>query len=564
MWGVGFRRLAVLAAVAIALGLAQAGGQAHAQALPSRQELNPVERAPPPKAPAGNGDLLSPPEPGPCPLANSDVTLTLNAVSFKGAETVSDQALAPAFQGYLGHEAPVKALCEIRDRASVILFHEGILARVEIPAQKIENGNVRFEVIEAFIATIRVRGDAGPGQSKVEDYIEALRGMRPFNLNTAQRYLFLASDIPGVHISATLKPAGRGRGAIELDVDVSRVPFDILANVENFGASETGPFGGLLRVDLNSFTALGERSTFVYYNTFDLKEQRVIQVVEEARIGDDGLLGRLSFVAGETHPGDMLKPLGLVGQSYVAQADLDYPILRTRDENVSVSGGFDYVEQKENVMPAVPLTRDKLRVFYLRTDADTQWRDFVVPVTAGGDLEFRQGVDIFGATKKGSPNLSRIEGRPDAFVMRGEAHASAIAFPGVVGNLRVGAQYAQVPLLSYEDFAVGNLTIGRGYDPDALSGDKGIGGSAEIHWTPFPRLWLVSVSGLGFFDIARVWNLSTGGENRSVRSAGAGLSFDIASRMRVDVTYAHPMDKVSSVAARPPGSRILVNITAGY
>ena len=42
------------------------------------------------------------------------------------------------------------------------------------------------------------------GQDKVEDYLEKLRGMTPFDLDTAQRYLLLANEVPGVRVSAAL------------------------------------------------------------------------------------------------------------------------------------------------------------------------------------------------------------------------------------------------------------------------------------------------------------------------------------------------------------------------
>ncbi|HMF28911.1 MAG TPA: hypothetical protein VKE42_09070, partial [Candidatus Cybelea sp.] len=98
-----------------ALGLAFAVAQicpAHAQNL-SPQELNPVQRAPAPAKPSGNADLLSPPEPGPCPLASSNLTFKLNDVTFKGADTVAPEKLARAYEGYVGRDVPIAALCEI-------------------------------------------------------------------------------------------------------------------------------------------------------------------------------------------------------------------------------------------------------------------------------------------------------------------------------------------------------------------------------------------------------------------------------------------------------------------
>jgi hemolysin activation/secretion protein len=75
----------------------------------------------------------------------------------------------------------------------------------------------------------------------------------------------------------------------------------------------------------------------------------------------------------------------------------------------------------------------------------------------------------------------------------------------------------------------------------------------------------VTASGFGFFDIGRAWSLeSSGGVNKTVKSVGAGLTFQILSRFHVETTYAHPMDEVNIIDARRPPDRILVSATVEY
>lgn len=553
------------AALALVFAIAQSFAARAAPPPPnvSPQELNPVQRAPAP-AGHGNADLLSPPEPGPCPLASSNLTFKLNDVTFHGADTVPPGELAQAYQEYIGRDVPVSVLCEIRDRASAILFNEGLFARVEIPAQRISDGHVSFEVIEAYIASVRVRGDDSGAQSKVEDYIERLRGMKPFNIRLAQRYLFLASDVPGVAIAATLRPAGKGRGAIELDITVRRKPVSAIANAQNFGSSPTGPWGALARVDLNGFTEFGERTTLVGYQSFDIKEQRVFQGIEEARFGSDGLLGRLSLSWGETHPGDALRASDFFGQSYVTDLSLFYPVIRSRSENLGVTGGFETVDQKISSL-GLPLTKDHLRVVYLRAGGDISWR-WELPLKIDGGIELRQGVSIFGASKRHNPFLSRIEGDPDAFVLRGDARATLGLPDRFTAIERIQGQYAGVPLLSYEEQPVGNLTIGRGYDPAALSGDQAIASATDLRWGAYPISvgWPVTVSLFGFFDAARIWNSDTGGLNKTAKSFGGGVTFDMLSLFHVETTYAHPMDKINFQVPKRAPDRVLISATLEY
>jgi hemolysin activation/secretion protein len=72
------------------------------------------------------------------------------------------------------------------------------------------------------------------------------------------------------------------------------------------------------------------------------------------------------------------------------------------------------------------------------------------------------------------------------------------------------------------------------------------------------------VSGFGFFDTAHVQNLSSGSEDRTVRSLGGGLTFQLASRVRLETTYAHTLDTVSAHLSKRPGDRLFVNLTASF
>src|SRR5271155_6190104 len=84
---------------------------AFAQAPPSAQELNPAQRAPSPApAPQSRGDILSAPEPGPCPLRDSKLTFTLTGVTFSGADTLTPDDLSPAYAGMIGKTVPVSTL----------------------------------------------------------------------------------------------------------------------------------------------------------------------------------------------------------------------------------------------------------------------------------------------------------------------------------------------------------------------------------------------------------------------------------------------------------------------
>ena len=544
------------------------------QAVPTPQQLQPADQLPAAKEARRRADIFQAPDPGPCPLRDSDLTFTLTSVTFTGAEKLDLKRLARAYDGDIGKTLPVSAICDIRDRASALLFSRGILARVEIPEQKIADGKLTLEVIQARVASVRFHGDGGPSQARVEAILERLRGMAPFDLDVAQRYLLLAADIPGVQLSAAIRPSAAGRGAVDLDVTVSRREIEAAVNLQNYGSKTLGREAALARVDLNGITPFGDRTSLIAYSTFDLREQKVVQLLEDLRPFDDGIVLHGSVSYAKTKPGAALSPLGLNGDSLAAELSVGYPLIRKRNLNLNLLGGFDYVDEKTDFgNNGGTLIDDKLRVLFARAQADNAGAVFGLAYNAGLVLELRKGLDALGASQKGSSALSRSEGEADAFVARLDARLrvqpQAATWLVLVGE--VTAQDADRPLLTYEELSVGNLTIGRGYDPSSVAGDRGIAASGEARFGPWvPRRW-VQITPYAFYDVAYAKYLDTLGDSVTVHSAGGGLRFSfalpprvLAKSVEVDVAYVHPFDKPSAAAAAPPTSRVLANLTVRY
>lgn len=530
-------------------------------AAPTRQELNPAARAQP-AAPAP--DLFSAPAAGPCPLAVNPAPLSVTSVTLRGLESVPADKLRPTYADLLDRQGDASDLCRIRDRVAEALFDRGLLARVEIPPQTIDRGAVTLEVIEAHIENVTVRGDPGPAGPALEKYAARLRGMAPFDVNKVQRYILLAGDIPGLKVRPSVRPGLSGaRGAVDLDLNVERNDEDLTVNVQNLQAKTTGRWGALGRYDLNAHTAWGQQTSLVAYRTIR-NEQWVVQGLEEARLGGDGWVVRAAAAYGESHPGDVLKGLGLKSSSLVATLEATYPVVRKRRENLTLAAGFELVNQETRISGAGRLIDDDLRVLYARAEADRTfyWWGYR-PMVVRGEIGLRRGFEAFGATAEGDRLLSRAEARPAAWTATANADVLAVISPHLRFHGVVNAQYAHQPLAAYEEYAVGSLTIGRGYDPGYISGDSAIAASAELHAGPFQPTAGVVVAPYAFFDVAHTSDRDTGGRRETLTSVGVGLQSPVRERWILDVGYARPLDKRAFDRKRPPG-RLLVNLTARF
>lgn len=566
MTGLASRCAALMAGASVAMVL---GGDAYAQTQnpqprgASREELNPAARTKP--APR-RANLFSAPVEAPCPLADSAVPFKLAGVDVAGT-TLTQNETSPAYSDLIGQTLPVSAICQIRDRLSLILWKQGILARVEVPEQTMSGGRLKLQVIEARIVSVRVLGDIGPAQDKVEEYLERLRGLTPFDLATAQRYLALAGEVPGVAISASLKANPAGRGAVDLDVSVDRQPVGYLAAIQDTGSAALGPWSVIGRVDANSFTKFGERTTLLAYKTFD-DEQWVVQLQEEARFGSSGLVGKVSLAYGESRPGSTLKVLGLRGHSFVTTLEASYPLVRTGRRSLWLDGGIDVIDQTTDFASGGNLSDDKLRVVW--TDLRGRYEHTFqsdVTLSLSGELEARQGLEGLGSSKAGDLALSRIEGRPDAWLVRLDSEGTVSSRFGDA-RLRLQAQTTDRPLLGFEEMSAGNLTIGQGYEPAVLSGDKGVMAEIRLRAPAWTFGKSAQVRPFVFYDVSKLKNFDTGSEDRSLRSVGGGvevylprdrsggLPFGVAAKL----LYAAPLDKPFAAAAGNPERRVLFQI----
>ena len=532
---------------------------------PTREELTRITQ--PPEQPRPSLNIVGGVERSPCPLADpryADIRVTISDVQFNNMKGASPDEMRAAWAAYAGTDQPVAVLCEIRDAAATILRDKGYLAAVQVPTQRIENGVVRMETLYARITTIRARGETGGAEAKLAAYLNKLTEDEYFDRSKAERYLLLARDLPGYNVQLTLKPAGTGPGELIGEVSVLHRPYSLDVMVQNLAARETGRWGGQVRAQAFGLTGMGDSTTLSFYSTADFKEQKILQAAHSFRPGSEGLTVDGQFTYAWTKPdigGNDATP-DLTAKTLFWTIDARYPLVRSQSSNLWGGAGFDFVDQKVHFFE--PLTRDKLRVLWLRADWDAVdltsrrpgWR-------ASASAEIRRGLGIFNAT----------DGAEDVPPSRADADATATLFRlSAQGEVALGRdfaisvsprlQYAFDALLSFEEFTAGNYTVGRGYEPATLSGDSGVGISAELRG---PRLQPVRQSQFSlqpyiFGDAAWVWNRHDGEGADHLTSAGGGFRAELADRFLFDGAVAVPLEK-TGIEDRKGDVRVLVTLT---
>jgi hemolysin activation/secretion protein len=521
-------------------------------------------------------------ERAPCALDSpefANIRFTVRGAQFEGLQGVAPDSLSPAYQSLIGTEQPISVVCDIRDRAAAILRDSGYIAAVEVPEQRIADGIVRFRVLLAHLTQVRVRGNATGAERVIAGYLNALTKQAVFNRYDAERYLLLASDLPGYTVRLTLRPTDGTPGEVLGDVTVQRIPLYSDVIVQNGGSDELGPWGALARAQIFGLTGLADRTTLAAFTTVDFEEQQTLQLGHDFRLGSEGLSVAGLFTYAWAHP-TISTGVDVKARTLLSTVQLDYPLVRTLAKTVRATGGLDIVNQDVD-LDTIPLTRDRLRVAFARLGVDaistsfTPGRSLSRPLWhVGSLLEVRKGVDILGASEScgttvecaaaGVTPPSRLEGVSTATTVRALLYGEYRPVPKLTFALTARGQYAWKPLLSFEEFSAGNYTIGRGYDPGALLGDKGWGTQAEIRFgNPNPAsARKVGVELYGFWDHAEVGNLDkltvvAGADRLNSVGIGARAAFD---RFALDANVAIPLNRVGLLNERPD-PRILISLT---
>lgn len=519
----------------------------------------------------------------PCALDRPEyesIRFTLSEVTFNDLRGVSPEILRPAYAPFVGQSLPVATICQIRDRAAAILNDAGYVVAIEVPQQRIAEGRIAFQVVMARLVRLSVRGNAGRAERLIASYLGRLTQREVFNRYDAERYLLLAGDLPGYNVRLALASAGQARGEVIGEVTVRRIPALVDLNLQNYGSRELGRWGGLLRAQFFGLTGLGDRTSLAYFSTPDFDEQQTVQVAHDFRIGGEGLTFGGQATLAWARPDLGTRALDIRSRTVFATLEASYPFIRRQDHSMRGAIGLDYIDQDIDFAD-IPLNRDRLRVAFVRvngdafgltndpryTPAEPLWR-------LGATIEARQGLDILGASTPCGPTLitcsgpgivppTRLEADPSASVLRSAIDAELRPAPGVTIAAAMRAQYSADPLLSFEEFSAGNFAVGRGYDPGAILGDRGLALRAELRLgSAVPRAAdHAAIEPFAFVDQAWAWN-----EERlfvlprqELTSVGGGIRLAYGDRLRLEFILAAPLDRTLFQTGRP--LRALLSIT---
>jgi hemolysin activation/secretion protein len=503
------------------------------------------------------------------PAGADRIRFVLRELTLDGVTAYPPGELESLYVDSIGEEIALTDIYRIAEAIQRRYRDDGyFLTRVLVPAQTAREGRFQLKVLEGYIDDIELEGDLGLVQSLVQGYLDRILEERPLRLATLERILLLVDDVPGLQISSVLRPSPGQVGAAQLLTRVERKAADGLAVIDNYGNEFSGIVQTALGGSLNAFTPWGERLTLVGLisdpiHGFDGNE-RVGLGILGWKIGTSGLFVEITGSYGVSAPGFTVEAFDFESTTVLVSALVGYPLIRSRDLNLTAQAGFDVVNTDTDFFDGETFSRDRLRVLHatIRSDFRDAWDG-----SSAVDVQFRQGLPILDASEKGDDFLSREDGTGVSTVVRGsvsrlQSVVEGIELAGAAASISlygtVAAQYAFTDLLSDEEFDAGATRYGRGYDSAEISGDHGVGMTFELQFNHLLKFdYLDRYQAFGFYDLGRVWDRGPG-ENDYLSSTGVGLRASPVDFFSLELQVAKPISRPTQRSSDSKEAQFLI------
>lgn len=406
--------------------------------------------------------------------------VTVKDFQFEGNTQVSNEKLNAELDDLRGQNLTFEQLKGAADRLTDLYRKEGYFTvRAALPAQDINDGVVRFNIVESKLGKISIQGNERYSTEFLNWYIEPVEGQEYPDRHLLQRQLLLLNEFPDLEVSSIVE-AGDDPNTVDLVLDVTDDnPTHFTIDYNNFGSRFNGRHRVGATLDFGNFSGNGDRLTLRGLRSLADRGVTLGTANYSIPISNSGtranfLLSNAAFAVGRE-----LDVLDIRGDALVAGAFITHPFIRTPDWNLDFNGGLMY-QNIDNFILGQTSSRDRLRELILGVSTD--WADG----SGRNYFSARMTQDLgtgFGGMNVDDPLSSRQAG--------GGFHKWNLNLARVhsfnkqwfaIG--RAGHQYATRALPIAEQYSLGGIDTVRGYQQAAYLGDAGWNTGAEIRWQP--------------------------------------------------------------------------------
>ncbi len=530
---------------------------AWAQQLPSAgsqlQQIPPAPR-PQPKPPEIRIEQGQQP---PQPLTDQ-TTVRVDSLRITGAQAFTQAVLLDAI-GFKPQS--VMSLSDLNGLAQRVTdyyrAHGYFVARAYLPPQDINDGLVTLAVLEGRYGAVTISNQSRLKDSVVMGLLEPASN-DAVTLAPLERSLLLLTDLPGVQVRSTLSP-GASVGSSDLVLDVAPGPLVSGAvDGDNQGNRYTGRNRVGSAINLNNPSGYGDVASLRLLtsgNGLDYARAAYQVQVERTKVG-------VAYAYLDYSLGREFHNLQAHGTAGIASVYASYPLLRSRQSNLSVQLAFDSKRMRDEVDSTQLSQTKKVQVLMLSLNGDHR-DSFGVPAINTYSLTGTVGnIDLQDSAARAA----------DAAAAKTQGSYSKLGFN--LARLQSAGGMAQIYAAASGQIASKNLDISekmqlgganavRAYPEGESYGDRGVVLTVEARYTLPPADALPGQFQLiGFIDTGAV-TLSrnpwfTGKNSRKLSGAGLGLNWWVGSDFSIKAFYAHKVGNAVATSAPDASSRFWI------
>lgn len=529
----------LLLIAALAGGVAAAGAPAGVvQDTLKRPPPPPVSTAPPEvKTPA------TPPEPRAAEPGARTVVVT--RFEFVGNAQVDGDALQAAVAAFVGVPLTIEQLFDVADAATAVYRERGFgLATVQVPAQRIDGGTVRLEVVEGTIATVGFEGNSGYSAETLGRFTPEVGAGRVYRSDEVERAVLRLNDLPGLDARVVVQP-GADFGSSDLIFKVAEDPAEYVLTVDDHGRDTIGRARLLFDASWHNLTGGGDelRLGLVHAEAGLLDYANLTYGMPIGIAGD-----RLAFTvnyADYAVDDPAFIALGVTGDNTNARVDWTHPLARSRYENLVLLGALAYAGTQTEL--AAVSTSASTTLVWLELGAF--WNHVFA------DLSSLTLSGTFAGNFRGQEPDPLDPDGIDSAAMKAKALFDATYAwqfsPGWALVSRLDGAYSPEPLPDIQKFSVGGPYQVRGYESSELRGDYGYHLALELQrgFRAFGAEHSVRlfVEGAAISSHAyAIGALAVPSAHTEVADAGLGLTLNPAGAWGATFEYAVPFDDYAS------------------
>ncbi len=491
------------------------------------------------------------------PETAATVSIKLNSLNVLGSTIYTQKQMLENYQDLLGKNISLAQIFEVAAKLTARYSKDGyLLSRVIVPPQEIDpNGaQITLQVVEGYIDQVIWPEEVALYRNFFDNYATKIISQRPIQAQHLERYLLLASDLPGLKFRSNMKASKTNAGASTLVLTVEKDKSDLSISIDNRGSESSGPFQATISGGLNNPLGFHERWSGGYTTagpTSGSASQELSYLFwgYDQTINTEGLKFSFTGNASWGEPSSaVLSALEYKTESLNLSAALSLPFIRTRAENLTATIAFDIKNSKSTNTLGI-VSHDRLRIVRgeLAYDKADKYKG-----TNQAILSLSQGIAGLGSTKNTNTNASRNPGEVDFF----KATLLASRTQSLKNNFSafgsVFGQWTPDSLLSSQECGYGGQQHGRGYDASIIVGDQCLLLSAELRYNaPLKdgaRRNLDYAQFYGFVDYGKIWNvnapLGTPAEDHA-SSTGLGVRFG-KDKWSADFSITHVLTEPTS------------------